>query len=121
MRLLPSAVLPNAVRLSGQAFNGIQALRLQVLLPPAALHRRQLPDVLGGGGEEPQAGRLLRHARGAGHEDQDRHPGGQEGPGGSHGVPAGAQPSLVPVRPPPHVVRLCVLSEAQQETYGAFP
>jgi len=42
------------------------------------------------GGEEPQAGGVLRHARRAGHENQDGDACGEEGSGGRDGVPAGA-------------------------------
>ena len=44
-----------------------------VLLPPAAEHRRQLPDVPGRDGEDAEAAGVLRDAGGRGHGGQDRH------------------------------------------------
>jgi len=76
----------------------------QILLPRTTRRGRQLQDVPGGGGEEPQASGRLRHASDEGLAHQDQLRSDPQGTRGRHGVPADEpSPRLPHLRPE----RLC--------------
>src|SRR5262249_31023016 len=71
-----------------------------LLLPRAPISRGQLPHVSRGDGEVAEADRLMRHASGRGHGDQDQHADGEEGAQRRDGIPAHqSSPGLSDLRP----------------------
>ena len=67
-----------------------------ILLPRATFNCRQLPYVLGRGGEDPQGRSLLRLPRHQGHAHFDQFGEVAPLPRGRHGVPLGQSPPRLP-------------------------